>query len=853
MNKKQLNALLVILLILFTGGVAVWHIQGKQLVSSMYDGTGSKILSGIIEGQGVHSLDYYNKIADKFMARVAAIGLNLVFLVYLFLRLLSSNAYEQARWKLIFTLPMLGLVVFSTGYYLNQQAAAWQAVVILLAPLVLLVAAVYLVEKGRHTVDGIARACALQSEAIDRLPGQNLNLWIMLAAAVTLYVELMIIRLHGSYFQLFAYFKNISLFSCFLGLGIGYARSTKKHVAMPLVMPFMAATIVAFLFVRNNLDKMLLQNPISEQWSLGLWSATGIIPIFTVYGFIILVFFANTLLFVPLGHLAGRLMSRQQKLVAYSWNLVGSLLGILVFTGLSFLWSSPTAWVAVALIGLYPFLRHHAASSIAAVTSSAIAFVALSLPWKPTEVDIFSPYQILTVEMTNRAHPVIKTSNAYFQKLLDLSAAMKNRNPETKAIADYYELPYAFISPTNVMVVGAGTGNDVAAALRRGAHSIDAVEIDPTIILLGKKLHPEQPYSDARVRVHENDARAFIKKTDLKYDLIVYGLLDSHTLLSGRSGGIRLDSYIYTVEALKEARDKLTDRGVLVLSFSILGQELGHKIFLMLEKAFEGQKPLVYRTAYDGGLTFVSARGDTIPSVKNADYEVINITSDYDDSVKTRVDVSTDDWPYFYMPLRKYPISYLTMVSILIVLSCSYILKLVPGSGAGFSFPCFFLGAGFMLVEAKGITELALVFGSTWVVISIVIVFILCMAFLANYLVLRGGSLSRPINYAAIAGALLLGWGLTHFGGEISINWFSRLFYSVLLTLPLFFSGFAFSSEVKRSSAITVALSSNIMGAMLGGFLEYNSMYFGFRFLYVLAFLMYLLAFITSFRGRTTQ
>jgi hypothetical protein len=79
--------------------------------------------------------------------------------------------------------------------------------------------------------------------------------------------------------------------------------------------------------------------------------------------------------------------------------------------------------------------------------------------------------------------------------------------------------------------------------------------------------------------------------------------------------------------------------------------------------------------------------------------------------------------------------------------------------------------------------------------------------------------------------------------------WGARVFLTALLTLPLFFSGFAFSTELKRSRSVAVALSSNLFGAMLGGFLEYNSMYFGFRSLYMLALAMYFLAFLTSVGG----
>ena len=60
-----------------------------------------------------------------------------------------------------------------------------------------------------------------------------------------------------------------------------------------------------------------------------------------------------------------------------------------------------------------------------------------------------------------------------------------------------------------------------------------------------------------------------------------------------------------------------------------------------------------------------------------------------------------------------------------------------------------------------------------------------------------------------------------------------------VITLPLFFSGLVFSSELKIAPSIASAMGSNLIGAMVGGCLEYNSMYFGYRSLYLLALGIY--------------
>lgn len=157
-----------------------------------------------------------------------------------------------------------------------------------------------------------------------------------------------------------------------------------------------------------------------------------------------------------------------------------------------------------------------------------------------------------------------------------------------------------------------------------------------------------------------------------------------------------------------------------------------------------------------------------------------------------------------------------------------------------------------MLIETKSITELALVYGSTWLVTSVVIAAILLLAYLANLIVSRVGAPHPAAIYALLYVSIIVGllFSLFHpnFGDESS----ERLIMTLVLTMPVFFSGFAFSSELKRSSSISSALSSNLLGGMLGGFLEYNSMYFGYRSLYLLALVMYICAFALTKRTAAT-
>ena len=111
----------------------------------------------------------------------------------------------------------------------------------------------------------------------------------------------------------------------------------------------------------------------------------------------------------------------------------------------------------------------------------------------------------------------------------------------------FYQWPYTVFGDTfdEVLILGAGSGTDVAAALRHGAKHVTAVDIDPVILRLGAERHPDKPYSDPRVTVVNDDARHFLRTTTKKYDLVVFALIDSLTVQSSFAG-VRLESYMFT-------------------------------------------------------------------------------------------------------------------------------------------------------------------------------------------------------------------------------------------------------------------------------------------------------------------
>jgi SAM-dependent methyltransferase len=681
------------------------------------------------------------------------------------------------------------------------------------------------------------------------LPEKWVSPAIFVSAASSLFLELALIRWQATVFPFFSFYKNLSLLSCFAGLGLGYAMSRHDRLPFFLTLPLLAWQFLFMTGMRYGLTYGQFQSlyvlPFREQLNMGLIHSG---QYWQSYYVLAVVFLITALAFIPVGQLCGCLMERREKLTAYGLNVLGSLAGVLLMFVVSAFWTPPAVWFLIAFALLLPFHVRKKAVLALAACSALLALLILEWPVNPAWQRIYSPYQLLEVGRGGHGFMEIRAAGHYYQKVYDFLHSGGQADSDVRVAHNYYDLPYRIVSePKDVAVVGAGSGNDVAAALRGGVQHVDAIEIDPAILMLGRDGHPEHPYQDPRVHAVVNDARSFLRTTEQKYDLIVFGLLDSHTLLS-QASSVRLDSFVYTVEAMREARARLKPHGVLSLTFTVLNDQLGRKIYLMLKDAFDGRAPLCYMIGYDHGVIFLESDSPlALPPELGVGREFWDRAPTYSNP-SLRADVSTDDWPFFYMPARVYPVSYLTMMALVLLLSLLLISQFQRGRPSAANLPFFLLGAGFMLIETKGITELGLTFGNSWQVIGIVIAGIMVMAFLGNWAV-QQFSISRPvIPYLLLLGSLAVGWWISKNGGLPS-NWSGRVGTALLLTSPMFFSGIVFSALLKARGDISGVMSVNLFGAMCGGLLEYNSMYFGFRFLYVIAAGLYLLAFAWEFIG----
>ncbi|HYM08000.1 MAG TPA: class I SAM-dependent methyltransferase, partial [Terriglobales bacterium] len=494
------------------------------------------------------------------------------------------------------------------------------------------------------------QAVFLMSELAERWVGFA----ILASAALSLFLELAVIRWQATVFPFFAFYKNLSLLSCFAGLGLGYSLGRRDRVPLFLTLPLLCWQFLFMIGMRYGMSYAQFQSlyvlPFREQLNMGLPKAAQFYYGLQTYFVLAVVFLLTALAFIPIGQLCGCLLERRNQLTGYGFNLLGSLAGVLLTFVASAFWTPPSTWFAIAFAALLLFHVRKQSVMMIGAASAVFALVVLEWPVSPELQRIYSPYQLLEVGRNERGLMEIRAGGSYYQRVYDLRNGIDDIQADapTRKVKDYYDLPYQTVKQVqDVAVVGAGTGNDVAAALRAGAQRVDAIEIDPAILLLGREGHPEHPYSNPRVHAVVNDARSFLRATDRHYDLIVFGLLDSHALLS-QASSVRLDSFVYTVQAMREARARLKPHGNVSLAFSVMNDQLGRKIYLMLQDAFDGYPPLCIQVGYDGGVIFLESEDHrmSLPPDFLAQRGFSDKTATYSNPA-LRADVSTDDWPFF--------------------------------------------------------------------------------------------------------------------------------------------------------------------------------------------------------------
>ena len=652
---------------------------------------------------------------------------------------------------------------------------------------------------------------------------------------VVLFQELTLIRWLPGQVRVLAYFPNLILLGAFLGLGLGCLRSARRSLLWWWPLSLLVLVVAGWSMSRVAFT----QNSVTEHLWLLYYDLGDQAPVLgDVRLPIIVCFLLSTVSFVPLGQmLAERLQefrARSSALWGYSCDILGSLVGVAAFAFIGFARTPPPLWFAVFLaVGVFFFVGRWRAMLVYTV----IALGLVGLVRHADHADFYSPYYAInTTRLPHESQTAILTNGSLHQYVLQLQ---RGRPDDADIILQGYHRPYRLLGhpPGKILVLGAGTGNDVAVALDEGAERVDAVEIDPVILDLGQ-LHPNRPYASPRVRLMNTDARAFLNESTEQYDLIVFGTLDSMTRLSALSN-VRLDNFVYTRECVEAAKAHLSPQGGVIMYFMSTTGYINQRLSGLLAEVFQ-QLPyvvtgqwFVFNRIFLAGPAFEHLAGGQ----RRASFPLYR-------RFFAQVESPQDDWPYLYLQGRGISGFYLVLIG---VFSGIAILSVALASGemrrsvarGGVDGEMLLFGLAFLLLETKSVTTMSLLWGATWVTSAVVFGAILAMVLAATVLMQV-----RPLPWVVGIGGLILSLVAAYFvpvHALLRLHAFTRLLLSAAFVgTPIFFAAVCFASRFRDRPEANTAFGWNLLGAVAGGLIEFTSMITGIRALYLLVLAAYL-------------
>lgn len=668
---------------------------------------------------------------------------------------------------------------------------------------------------------------------------------IFLLSFLILFFELICIRWLSSYILYLGYFTNFVLLGSLLGIGAGALLAERPYKLIKWLPALLFIFLTVILFVRAEI------NPEFEDiiyFTNG--SATVQLPPYLLLPFI---FIGVTAIFTLLAQDLGVLFVKLTPLRAYSLNILGSLAGIACFTLLSFLSLPAWVWFLAAIVLIIPFLPADRLFGINVILLLGLVGVIAASDY--AYINIWSPYYRLNLiqsKLDQIQSVGAKRSGELGTDYVLLANGIGHQEFTTIERSEpFYQLPYTLFKEKPVyqsaLVVGSGGGNDVAIALDHGVQQVDAVEIDPRIIDLGKNYHPENPYADPRVTVHIDDARSFLEKSNTQYDIIIFALPDSLVLASTASS-IRLESYLFTQESFESVKEHLKPNGLFVLYNYYRNEWLIGKITSMLSEVFE-EPTLAYRYTepkYEFFATIFAG-----PKAKELDTTQLGLTQPTSASVFVP---ATDDWPFLYLREPSLPGFYSGVLLVILLFSFIYIQKLAPkGVINQYGWPFFFMGCAFTLLETRSIVQFLLLFGATWLVNSLVFFAILLVVLIANWLAAQYKFSQMWLLYSLLFIALALNFVLPLKAFLFDNLLIRYILATTLLFSPIFFANLIYSTIFRDTAKANVAFGANLLGAMFGGATEYLALYFGYQNLIIFAGIFYFLAFFFVTRSHSAQ
>jgi SAM-dependent methyltransferase len=667
---------------------------------------------------------------------------------------------------------------------------------------------------------------------LDRLRGNRTRL--VLTSSTLLFVELLLIRWIPAEVKYIGFFSNFLLMASFLGIGIGILLGRRRSLDTIAIFPVVLA-IVVWLITSLKLNVQV--NSIDEIF-FGLAESQAADVNFLVLP---IVFALVTALMATLAIPLGPLLRSMPPLRAYGWDIAGSMLGIAGFTILSAAGTPPIVWFAVAAILVTLLLLGGSSSLVLRIPAAAgIALVLVMVFSKITADEIWSPYYRINTYRVSNGELYVNVNGIPHQAL----------HPVSSQKEQFYDQLYKWFPDrkyAEVLIVGAGSGTDVAISLAHGAGHVDAVEIDRAIQKLGIENHPDRPYQSDKVTRVENDGRAYLRSTDKKYDLVIFALPDSLTLVS-TTANVRLESFLFTEQAFESVRDHLSPNGVFVVYNYYRDDWLIAKIDQMLADVFNAAPIMRSWEAHKA----IFAAGPLIDSLNGAPPP-----GDAVDQVPAAGEpapkLATDDWPFLYLRTPFIAPHYLAALAFALIIALIGVAGAARVGGTSvrrFSPHFFVLGAAFLLLETRSLVSFSLLFGSTWLVNALAFFAILTSVLLAILVNAKLQIRRAELLYGGLFVALAVAFMLPPESLLIDPPWLRYLLAGIVAFAPVFLANLVFTYSFRDTRTADMAFASNLLGAMAGGAMEYLALLTGYRALLVVVALLYALAWLFATRWR---
>ncbi len=659
-----------------------------------------------------------------------------------------------------------------------------------------------------------------EAEPLDgaRRPSRASRARLMCLSLLMLFLELALIRWTAANNTYLAYITNFVLLASFLGIGVGFLMAGSRWRLFrwsPVVLVVLVAFGIGF--------PVKLVNLIGS----GELQGAGGMAVLPQWLSLSVIFLLVVVTMAGVGQGVARSFKMFQPLEAYRLDILGSIAGITLFSLLSFVGLPPISWGAVVAVGMVVLLGGRLRWW---QWGAVLALIGLLLAESLSPNDYWSPYYKITAVKPphTRGVLVVSANNIPHQTAYPVKTL--------RWLEPFYFFAYDHVNKSsldNVLVIGAGTGNDVAVALSEGAKHVDAVEIDPELAQLGRQYNADRPYQSPRVTVHIADGRAFLEQTSTRYNLILFALPDSLTVLAGQSS-LRLENFLLTKEAVQAVKQHLTSGGTFSM-YNYYQPFLLDRYASMIQSVY-GTRPCVQLGAPLAGrrqaVLTVDANGPAphCSTVWHGRY----------------LAPATDDHPFPYLSATpSIPPLYLWTIGLILAASL-LIVRLAGGPLRRMAryVDLFCMGGAFMLLETKNIVQFALLFGTTWFVNSLVFAGVLLSVF-AGVEVARRFKLPRPSYlYGALMASLAVTWIVPQ-ESLLSLSPVPRFVAATVIAFaPIFLANLVFSQRFRGVGASTTAFGANLLGAIVGGVLEYLSLITGYRFLLVLVAALYGLAFL---------